>query len=61
MAKQLKVTWKKSFIGYPQTQRLTIKSLGFSKLNQVLIKEDSAQLRGQLNKVKHLVSVEELD
>ncbi|CFX04918.1 Ribosomal protein L30, bacterial-type [Syntrophomonas zehnderi OL-4] len=61
MAKQLKITWKKSFIGYPQTQRLTIKSLGFSKLNQVLIKEDSPQLRGQLNKVGHLVSVEELD
>lgn len=61
MAKQLKITWQKSFIGYPQTQRLTIKSLGLRKLNQVVVKEDSAQIRGQINKVKHLVSVEELD
>jgi len=61
LAKQLKITWEKSFIGYPQTQRLTIKSLGLRKLNQVVIKEDSEQLRGQIYKVRHLVSVEELD
>lgn len=61
MAKQLKITWEKSFIGYPQTQRLTIKSLGLRKLNQTVIKEDSEQLRGQIYKVRHLVSVEELD
>ncbi len=61
MAKQLKITWTKSFIGYPQTQRLTIKSLGLRKLNQSVVKEDSAQIRGQINKVNHLVSVEELE
>lgn len=61
MAKQLKITWQKSFIGYPQTQRLTIKSLGLKKLYQSVVKEDSEQLRGQINKVIHLVSVEELD
>ncbi len=61
MAKQLKITWYKSFIGYPQTQRLTIKSLGLRKLNQTVIKEDSEQLRGQIYKVRHLVTVEELD
>ena len=61
MAKQLKITWQKNFIGYPQTQRLTIKSLGLKKLYQSVVKDDSEQLRGQINKVKHLVSVEELD
>ncbi len=61
MAKQLKITWKKSFIGYPETQRKTIRSLGFRKLNETVTKEDSAQLRGQINKVIHLVKVEELD
>jgi large subunit ribosomal protein L30 len=61
VAKQLKITWTKSFIGYPQTQRLTIKSLGFRKLNQSVIKEDCAQIRGQINKVIHMVRVEELD
>ncbi|MGI6468546.1 MAG: 50S ribosomal protein L30 [Syntrophomonadaceae bacterium] len=57
----IKITWTKSFIGYPETQRLTIKSLGLRKLNQSVIKADSPELRGQINKVKHLVSVEEVD
>ena len=61
MVKQLKITWTKSFIGYPETQRATIKSLGLKRLNQSLIKEDSPQLRGQISKVSHLVTVEELD
>ncbi|ABI69606.1 50S ribosomal protein L30 [Syntrophomonas wolfei] len=60
MAKQLKLTWTKSFIGCPETQRATIKSLGFKKLQQSLIKEDCPQIRGQISKVQHLLMVEEL-
>ncbi len=60
MSKQLKITWTKSFIGYPETQRKTVKSLGLHKLHQSVIKEDSEQLRGQINKVNHLVTVEEI-
>jgi large subunit ribosomal protein L30 len=61
LAKQLKITWTKSFIGCPQTQRATVKSLGLRKLYQATIKEDCPQIRGQINKIKHLVTVEELD
>ncbi|NLF44938.1 MAG: 50S ribosomal protein L30 [Syntrophomonadaceae bacterium] len=61
MSKQLKITWTKSFIGYPETQRKTIKSLGLRKLNHSVIKPDSPQLRGQINKVSHLVAVEEIE
>lgn len=61
MAKQLKITWTKSFIGYPRTQRLTIESLGLRKLNHSVVKEDCAQIRGQIEKVKHMVLVEEID
>ncbi|HEX3010928.1 MAG TPA: 50S ribosomal protein L30 [Syntrophomonadaceae bacterium] len=61
MAKQLKITWTKSDIGCPQTQRATVKSLGLRKLYQTVIHEDSAQIRGQINKVKHLVTIEEID
>jgi large subunit ribosomal protein L30 len=61
LAKQLKITWTKSTIGCPETQRLTIKSLGLKKMQHSVVKEDCAQIRGQINKVKHLVSVEELD
>lgn len=60
MAKKVQITWTKSWIGFPETQRKTIKSLGFKKLNNTVIKEDSAQLRGQINKVQHLVKVVEL-
>jgi large subunit ribosomal protein L30 len=61
LSKQLKITWTKSFIGYPETQRKTIKSLGLRKLNHSVIKPDSPQLRGQINKVSHLVAVEEIE
>lgn len=61
MAKQLKITYTKSFIGYPETQRKTIKSLGLRKLNHSVVREDSAQMRGQIAKVHHLVTVNELD
>ncbi|HRY12955.1 MAG TPA: 50S ribosomal protein L30 [Syntrophomonadaceae bacterium] len=61
MAKQLRITWTKSSIGYPRTQRLTIQSLGLRKLNHSVIKDDCAQIRGQIEKVKHMVRVEELN
>lgn len=61
MAKQLKITWTKSFIGFPETQRATVKSLGLSKLQHSVIKEDCAQIRGQINKIQHLLTVEEID
>lgn len=61
MAKQIKITWTKSTIGCPETQKATIKSLGLKKLNHSVIKEDCPEIRGQVNKVKHLVKVEELD
>lgn len=61
MAKQIKITWTKSYIGCPQTQRATIKSLGLRKLQHSVIKEDRPEIRGQVDKVKHLVTVEEID
>lgn len=61
MPKKLKITWTKSTIGCPQTQRATIESLGLKKLNHSVVREDCPQIRGQINKVKHLVTVEEID
>lgn len=60
MAK-LKITWKKSTIGYAKDQRDTIAALGLRKLNSSVIKEDNPCIRGMIFKVKHLVEVEELD
>jgi large subunit ribosomal protein L30 len=58
MSAKLKITWYKSVIGYEQSQRETVRSLGLKKLNQSVIKEDSPVVRGMIHKVKHLVTVE---
>ena len=58
MAK-LRITQIKSGIGYPQDQKRTLKSLGFHRLNQSVTHEDRPSVRGMINKVKHLVKVEE--
>jgi large subunit ribosomal protein L30 len=56
---KLRITWIKSGIGYGESQRKTIKSLGFHRLNESVVREDSNSLRGMINKVRHLVKVEE--
>ena len=58
MAKIL-VTWVKSGIGYKKDQKLTLKALGVKRLNGVVLHDDSAAIRGMINKVRHLVKVEE--
>lgn len=58
MAK-LSITWIKSGIGYEKDQKRTLKALGFHRLNQSVIHEDSLAIRGMINKVRHLVKVEE--
>ncbi len=58
MAK-LNITLVKSGIGYCEDQKRTLKALGFRRLNQIVSHEDSGSLRGMINKVRHLVKVEE--
>ena len=59
MAK-LKITYKKSSIGYNESQKRTIKALGLRKLNQMVEHDDTAVIRGMINKVTHLLVVEEV-
>jgi len=56
---KIRITQIKSGIGFDDTQRNTLKTLGFHKLNQTVVREDSRSLRGMINKVRHLVKVEE--
>ncbi|WP_018663943.1 50S ribosomal protein L30 [Heyndrickxia acidiproducens] len=58
MAK-LKITLTRSVIGRPQDQRETVKALGLHKVNQTVEHEDNAAIRGMINKIDHLVSVQE--
>ena len=56
---RLRVTWVKSGIGYSQDQKRTLKALGFRRMNQSVVHEDSSSVRGMITKVRHLVKVEE--
>ena len=58
MAK-LRITLVKSGIGYEEDQKRTLKALGFHRLNQSVVHDDSRAIRGMINKVRHLVKVEE--
>jgi large subunit ribosomal protein L30 len=53
------VTWLKSGIGYREDQKRTLKALGFRRLNGRVVQDDSAVIRGMINKVRHLVKIEE--
>lgn len=59
MAK-LKITLTKSVIGRKKDQIATVEALGLKKIRDVKVKEDTPQLRGMINKVSHLLSVEEV-
>jgi large subunit ribosomal protein L30 len=56
---KLCITLVKSGIGYKEDQKRTLKALGFHRLNQSVVHDDSRAIRGMINKVRHLVKVEE--
>lgn len=57
---KLRITYKKSTIGYSKDQKQTVYALGLRKLNQVVVKPDNPAIRGMIFKVQHLVTVEEV-
>lgn len=59
--KLLKITQIKSKIGYNQKQRRTLEALGLRKINHSVTHKDTPVIRGMINKVKHLVKVEEVN
>lgn len=59
MAK-IKVTKVRSAINRTKTQKLTLESLGLRKIGQSVEHENTPSILGMVNKVQHLVSVEEI-
>lgn len=57
--KMLRITYRKSAIGYKKDQKATIAALGFHKLGQTVERPDTPSIRGMIRKVMHLVTVEE--
>jgi len=58
---QIKVTQIRSVIDRPKNQKLTIEALGLGRPNWEKIHNDTPQIRGMINKVKHLVKVDEVN
>lgn len=57
--KILRVTLVKSPIGYPKRQKATLQALGLRRMHQTVEHADTPQIRGMLDRVGHLVEVEE--
>lgn len=58
--KKLKITLRRSTIGYNKRQKLTVEALGLKRLHYSVIHDETPQIRGMINKVSHLVQVEEI-
>jgi large subunit ribosomal protein L30 len=57
--KTLKVTLVRSSIGYTKDQKATVKALGLRRMHQTVEHKDTPALRGMLNKVIHMLKIEE--
>ncbi|NMA65951.1 MAG: 50S ribosomal protein L30 [Clostridiaceae bacterium] len=56
----LRITLKKSTIRCKEDQKATVAALGLRKIGQTVEQKDNAQIRGMINKVSHLLHVEEV-
>ena len=60
MGEKLKITQIRSTIGRIEKQKKIIRALGIKKLYQSVVHKDNPQIRGMIEKVKHLVEVKEI-
>jgi large subunit ribosomal protein L30 len=57
--KVLRITLVRSPIGYAERQKRTVRALGLRRMNQTVELADTAQIRGMIAKIPHLLRVEE--
>jgi len=55
--KKIRLQWVRSAIAAPGKHKLVVKGLGFTRLNQVVEREDTPSIRGMVAKVPHLVTI----
>ncbi len=61
MSKKLRITLTRSPIGYSVRQKRTALALGLRKMQQVVERPDNPAVRGMVNRISHLVKVEEIE
>ncbi len=58
-AARIRIRWVRSAIGYDRRQRATLRGLGLKRLQQAVELKDTPAIRGMIEKVRHLVIVED--
>jgi len=58
---ELKIQLVRSVIGRPRKQREVVKGLGLRRIDSVVVRKDCPEIRGMINKISHLVTVEVLE
>lgn len=61
MATRLRIRQVRSGIGRPERQKRTVRALGIRRMHQVVVHDDSPQIRGMIKRVRHLIEVEEIE
>jgi len=54
---KIRIQYYRSAIGFPKTQKEIVRSVGFTKLNQVVERPDTPSMRGAVQKVPHLIRI----
>ncbi|MGB2908751.1 MAG: 50S ribosomal protein L30 [Candidatus Aminicenantaceae bacterium] len=57
----MRIRLVRSVIGRPQKQREVVKGLGLRRIDSQVVRQDRPEIRGMINKIPHLLEVEELD
>jgi large subunit ribosomal protein L30 len=55
----IQLKWVRSAICAPIKQKKVVKGLGFTRLNQVIVRPDNAAIRGMVKKIPHLIEIVE--
>lgn len=53
------IRWFRSAIGLPERQKQVVQGLGFRRLNEIIVRPDTPMIRGMVNRIPHLVKIEE--
>lgn len=57
--KKIKIQWYRSTIATPEKHKVIVRSLGFTKLNQIVERPDNDSTRGTVAKIPHLLRIVE--
>jgi large subunit ribosomal protein L30 len=55
----IQLKWVRSAICTPKKQKAVVKGLGFTRLNQVIVRPDNSAIRGMVAKIPHLIAIVE--